>query len=256
MDKKDILMVVVIAAVVGFLSASLGAQVGMSPRGAGGIGPTPNSQIIANACNADEICEMGNLLAADKDFQVYQTDTPAYKNVFAKLEKTHPSYNTNAGVISKIINYVAGDNGKGAYLTADYNTADSEHGVEIYSLEYDDFGAYSGIRAEDGLISGKQVCAGDTCLHSSQSYTVEVPMDWDSINGVNMPHSVCFLTGQKLYGVFSEDDYIRLDSSCRIRTSYIDDGIKILEAENDIGSPGIKCWATCLGPPNLDYWNW
>ena len=256
MNKKDILMVVVIAAVVGFLSASLGAQVGMSPRGSGGFGLTPNSQIIANACNADEICEMGNLLAADKDFQVYQTDTPAYKNVFAKLEKTHPSYNTNAGVISKIINYYVGDQGRAAYLDVDFDTADGTHNIGLYSLDSDDFGAYSGIRAEDGLISGKQVCAGDTCLHSSQSYTVEVPMDWDSINGVNMPHSVCFLTGQKLYGEFSEDDYIILDSSCRIVSNYNGDGTKVLEAENSIGSPGIKCWATCLGPPNLDYWNW
>ena len=62
MNKKDILMVVVIAAVVGFLSASLGAQVGMSPRGAGGVGPTPNSQIAAYSCDADEICETNSIL--------------------------------------------------------------------------------------------------------------------------------------------------------------------------------------------------
>lgn len=58
MDKKDILMVVVIAAVVGFLSASLGAQVGMSPRGGGGFGQAPNSsQIAAHSCDGDGICE-------------------------------------------------------------------------------------------------------------------------------------------------------------------------------------------------------
>ena len=57
-------MVVVIAAVVGFLSSSLGAQVDLSPRGDGGIGPTPNSQIAAHSCDADGVCEMDNALIA------------------------------------------------------------------------------------------------------------------------------------------------------------------------------------------------
>ena len=68
MDKKDILMVVVIAAVVGFLSASLGAQVDLSPRGAGGVGPTPNSQIAAYSCDADEICETNSISVGEVDF--------------------------------------------------------------------------------------------------------------------------------------------------------------------------------------------
>lgn len=56
MNKKDIFTVVVIAAVVGFLSASLGAQVGMSPRGH----PTTGvfNENVASSCDLDGTCEV------------------------------------------------------------------------------------------------------------------------------------------------------------------------------------------------------
>ena len=55
MDKKDILMVVVIAAVVGvvasLITTNVSGDASLSPR-----------IIIAHACNGDKVCEMDNAL--------------------------------------------------------------------------------------------------------------------------------------------------------------------------------------------------
>jgi hypothetical protein len=57
MDKKDILMVVVIAAVVGvvasLITTNVSGDASLSPR-----------DIIAHACNGDKLCEMDNALIA------------------------------------------------------------------------------------------------------------------------------------------------------------------------------------------------
>ena len=98
------------------------------------------------------------------------------------------------------------------------------------------------------LIAENNVCAGESCLGTElKTYSVEVPAGFYDIMGVHMPHEICFLTGQKITASYYANEFIRLDSSCRIRLNL--DGTNDLEAENSIGNtPKLKCFATCLGP--------
>ena len=68
MNKRDVFLVVVIAAVVGFLSASLGAQVGLDP-------PTTDSRSVrATSCDGDEVCE-GRSFFSKKEIGEYIVQT-------------------------------------------------------------------------------------------------------------------------------------------------------------------------------------
>ena len=56
MNKKDILMVVVISAVVGVVASLVTTNI------SGDVSLSPRRVIIADACNGDKVCEMNNAL--------------------------------------------------------------------------------------------------------------------------------------------------------------------------------------------------
>ena len=58
MDKKDILMVIVIAAVVGVVASLITTNV------SGDASLSPGISNVADACNGDKVCEMNNALIA------------------------------------------------------------------------------------------------------------------------------------------------------------------------------------------------